>query len=100
MANRHLARSTVLQSLYEWDFRNIGPCDKDRAASTCNLTSLAGHAPMVIGARRYSLVKIKYHNMTKKSIFWRGTHITKFVIYFLNDKKRFKKDGNFMGKSR
>ena len=43
MANRHLARSTVLQSLYEWDFRNIGPCDKDRAASTCNLTSLAGH---------------------------------------------------------
>lgn len=32
MANRHLARSTVLQSLYEWDFRNIDPYEKDRVA--------------------------------------------------------------------
>lgn len=27
MANRHLARSTVLQSLYEWDFRNKADSD-------------------------------------------------------------------------
>ncbi len=25
MANRHLARSVVLQTLYEWDFRNLSP---------------------------------------------------------------------------
>lgn len=29
MANRHLARSTVLQSLYEWDFRNKVDLDAD-----------------------------------------------------------------------
>ena len=25
MANRHLARSIVLQTLYEWDFRKLSP---------------------------------------------------------------------------
>jgi N utilization substance protein B len=31
MANRHLSRSIVLQTLFEWDFLPTGPLDRDRA---------------------------------------------------------------------
>ncbi|MDP2593036.1 MAG: transcription antitermination factor NusB [bacterium] len=40
MANRHLARSTVLQSLFEWDFRNISPKEAVGALSR-NATEFA-----------------------------------------------------------
>lgn len=50
MANRHLARSTVLQSLYEWDFRNIDPYYKNSVANNRGLTSLDNHSDSEVRA--------------------------------------------------
>ncbi len=43
MANRHLARSTVLQSLYEWDFRNKADSETTEII-TRNAEEFAGEA--------------------------------------------------------
>ena len=32
MANRHLSRSIVLQTLFEWDFLPTGPLDREKSA--------------------------------------------------------------------
>ncbi len=49
MANRHLSRSVVLQTLFEWDFRNL-PADRAKdalARNTGEFAPAAGDAPFM-----------------------------------------------------
>lgn len=59
MANRHLARSTVLQSLYEWDFRNKADSEADEII-TRNAEEFAG------GEADLSFMKILLVNILGK----------------------------------
>lgn len=59
MANRHLARSIVLQSLYEWDFRNKSDSEADEIISR-NAEEFAG------GEADLSFMKILLANILEK----------------------------------
>ena len=61
MANRHLARSVVLQSLFEWDFNG----QKSESAPECLERNIAEFAP---GMKETSFTKNLYDLVLKKSV--------------------------------